>query len=95
MATELPRFTISVDDELFEFIEEYQHRNRYPNRNMAINALLKAGYEALKNQTDTTPKKPTRKKRKQQDEGEKTEIYIEPEEEEWQCVSGEDSISGC
>lgn len=95
MATELPHFSITVDDELFEMIEDFQFRNRYPNRNMAINALLRAGAEALKDQADTTPKKPTRKKRRQQDEDEKTEIHIEPEEEERQCVSGEDSISGC
>ena len=64
MATELPRFTITVSDELFELIEDFQYRNRYPNRNMAINALLLAGAEALKEQNDTSRKKPTRKKRK-------------------------------
>ena len=64
MATELPRFTITVSDELFELIEDFQYRNRYTNRNMAINALLLAGAEALKEQNDTSRKKPTRKKRK-------------------------------
>lgn len=83
MATELPRFTIAVDDELFEIIEDFQHRNRYPNRNMAINELLRAGAEALKEKADKTPKKPTRKKRKQtgEDENEKREIHNDTEEE--------------
>lgn len=63
MATDLPRFTITVDEDLFAFIEDFQHRNHYPNRSMAINALLLAGAEALKDVTDPTPKKPTRKKK--------------------------------
>lgn len=63
MATDLPRFTITVDDELFEFIEDFQHRNHYPNRSMAINAILQAGAEVLKDVNDPTPKRPTRKKK--------------------------------
>lgn len=47
MSTEKPRFTITVDDELFELIEDFRFENRYPNRNVAINALLLAGAEAL------------------------------------------------
>ena len=68
MATDMPHFSITVDDELFDFIIEFQHKNRYPNRNMAINALLLAGAEVLKDQEDTSFKKPTRKKRKKVDE---------------------------
>lgn len=68
MATDLPHFSITVDEEMFEFIIEFQHRNRYPNRNMAINAMLKAGAEVLKDQEDSTIKKPTRKKRKKVEE---------------------------
>ena len=64
MPTDKPRFTITLDDELFNAIEDFQFNNRYPNKNMAINALLEAGIKALKDQHDTTPKKPTRKKRK-------------------------------
>lgn len=47
MSTEKPRFTITVDDELFALIEDFRYENRYPNRNVAINALLLAGAEAL------------------------------------------------
>lgn len=40
MPTDKPRTMITLDEETFEMIEDFQHRNRYPNRNMAINALL-------------------------------------------------------
>ena len=35
MATEKPRFTISLDDELLELVEDFRFRNRYPNSTMA------------------------------------------------------------
>ena len=63
MPTDKPRTMITLDEETFEMIEDFQFRNRYPNRNMAINALLEAGLKALKDEIDPTPKKPTRKKR--------------------------------
>lgn len=63
MPTDKPRFTITLDDDTFTEIDNFQFRNHYPNRNMAINALLQAGLDALKNEDDPTPKKPTRKKR--------------------------------
>ena len=63
MATDLPRFTITVDDDLMEFIDDFQFRNHYPNRNMAINALLLAGAEVLKDKADPTPKRPTRRRK--------------------------------
>ena len=66
MATDLPRFTITVDPELFEFIDEFQFRNHYPNRNMAINEILHAGAEVLKDKADPTPKKPTRRRKKKE-----------------------------
>lgn len=64
MATQKPHFSITLDDELFEKIEDFQFRNRYPNRNMAVNAIIEKGIEALKDVEDTSRKKPTRKKRK-------------------------------
>lgn len=64
MPTDKPRFTITLDDDMFKAIEDFQYNNRFPNRNMAINALLQAGIEVLKDEKDQTPKKPTRKKRK-------------------------------
>lgn len=64
MATDLPRFTITVDDELMEFIDDFQFQNRYPNRNMAIREILLAGAEALKEkQPDISPKHPHRRRK--------------------------------
>ena len=64
MATDLPRFTITVDDEMMEFIDDFQFQNRYPNRNMAIREILLAGAEALKEkQPDTSPKHPRRRRK--------------------------------
>ncbi len=64
MATDLPRFTITVDDELMEFIDDFQFQNRYPNRNMAIREILLAGAEALKEkQPDASPKHPRRRRK--------------------------------
>ena len=47
MATEKPRFTITVDDELFQAIEDFRYENRYPNRNQAILALLRMGADSM------------------------------------------------
>lgn len=34
MATEKPRFTITLDDELLELVEDFRYKNRYPNRTL-------------------------------------------------------------
>lgn len=57
MATEKPRLLVTVDDEMFKMIDDFQHRNHYPNRSMAMEALLHAGLEVLKDELDPTPKK--------------------------------------
>lgn len=48
MATEKPRYSITVDDDLFEAIEDFRFSNRYPNRNQATIELIRLGLEALK-----------------------------------------------
>ena len=64
MATDLPRFTITVDEDMMEFIDEFQFQNRYPNRNMAVNEILLAGAAVLKGkQPDKTPKHPRRRRK--------------------------------
>ena len=47
MATNKPRYTVSVDDELFERIEDFRFNNRYGTRAEATVALLSLGLEAL------------------------------------------------
>jgi len=48
MATERPRFMVSVPDELFKQIEDYRFENRFQNRSDAINKLIGVALEYLK-----------------------------------------------
>lgn len=47
MATNKPRYTVSVDDELFERIEDFRFENRFNSRAEATIALIKLGLESL------------------------------------------------
>ena len=46
MATDRPRFSITVDDELFKQIEDFRFNNRFQNRNDAMIALVRLGLQA-------------------------------------------------
>ena len=46
MATTRPRYTVSVDDELFERIEDFRFANRYQTRSEATVELIRLGLEA-------------------------------------------------
>ena len=48
MATDKPRYTISVDDELFQQIEDFRFERRYQTRSQATVALIRLGFEQLK-----------------------------------------------
>lgn len=50
MATNRPRYTVSVDKELFEQIENFRFENRYNTRSEATVELIRLGLEALKKQ---------------------------------------------
>ena len=41
MPTEKPRFTVILDHDLLELINDYWHKHRLKNRNVAINELLR------------------------------------------------------
>ena len=41
MSTDKPRFTITVDDELFKRLEDYRFENRFPNRSQAVVELIR------------------------------------------------------
>ena len=41
MSTEKPRFSITVDDELFKRLEDYRFENRLPNRSQAVVELIR------------------------------------------------------
>lgn len=53
MATKQPRYTVSVDDELFQKIEDFRFENRFQTRSDATVALLKLGIESLEAQKKT------------------------------------------
>ena len=56
MATEKPRYSITLEQELFDQVEDFRFENRYKNRNEATITLIKLGLEALKKQDKVIPK---------------------------------------
>ncbi len=53
MATDRPRYTVSVDDEMFKAIEDFRFEKRFNSRSEATVELIRLGLEALKKQEDT------------------------------------------
>ncbi len=52
MATNRPRYTVSVDDELFKQIEDFRFEQRFNTRSEATVELIRLGLEYLKNQQE-------------------------------------------
>lgn len=50
MATNKPRYTVSVTNEMFEEIENFRFKNRFQTRSDATTELIRLGLEALKEQ---------------------------------------------
>ncbi|MCL2697767.1 MAG: hypothetical protein FWE74_06775 [Oscillospiraceae bacterium] len=50
MATDKPRYSITLDDELFEQVENFRFENRFQTRNQATVELIRLGLEVIKNQ---------------------------------------------
>ena len=48
MATNKPRYTVSVDDEMFNAIENFRFENRFQTRSEATVELIRLGLEQLK-----------------------------------------------
>jgi len=57
MATDKPRYTVSVDDEMFKEIEDFRFAHRYNTRAAATVELIRLGLEALKKQEEQEEKK--------------------------------------
>ena len=59
MATNKPRYTVSVDNNLFREIEDFRFDNHYQTRSEATAELIRLGLESIKNETNTQarPKK--------------------------------------
>ena len=53
MATDRHRYTISIDHELFQKIEDFRFQNRFPTRSEASEALIRLGLRAVENQKKT------------------------------------------
>lgn len=47
MATNKPRYTVSVDDEMFNAIENFRFENRFQTRSEATVELIRLGLEQL------------------------------------------------
>ena len=48
MPTEKPRFTVIVDDDMFQAIEDFRFENRFPSRSAAALELIRLGIEQIK-----------------------------------------------
>ena len=59
MATDKPRYTVSVDNELFQQIEDFRFEHRFQTRSEATVELIRLGLEQLKKEREAQ-KKPTR-----------------------------------
>ncbi len=62
MATNKPRYTVSVDDELFQKIEDFRFANRYQTRSEATTELIRRGIEALEKEEKDAKKEAKKKK---------------------------------
>lgn len=57
MPTEKPRYTIVVDKELLEEIDDFRYENRIPSRSAATLELIRRGIEQVKKEQEEKPKK--------------------------------------
>lgn len=53
MATEKPRYSITLDDELFQEVEDFRFQHRFQTRSQATIELIRLGLEALKEKNST------------------------------------------
>ena len=58
MATDRPRYTVSVDNELFQQIEDFRFERRFHTRSEATVELIRLGLESLKKEQQTPQEKP-------------------------------------
>lgn len=50
MATNRPRYTVSVDNDMFKKIEDFRFENRYQTRSEATVELIRLGLEIVEKQ---------------------------------------------
>lgn len=61
MATDRPRYTVSVDDELFRQIEDFRFAQRYQTRSEATVELIRRGLESLRQEAANQEASPSEK----------------------------------
>lgn len=52
MATDKPRYTVSVDKEMFQQIEDFRFEHRFQTRSEATVELIRLGLEQLKKEQE-------------------------------------------
>ena len=52
MATNKPRYTVSVDNDMFNAIEDFRFERRFQTRSDATVELIRLGLEALKKEQE-------------------------------------------
>ena len=52
MATDRPRYTVSVDNDLFQQIEDFRFERRFQTRSEATVELIRMGLESLKKEQE-------------------------------------------
>ena len=57
MATVKPRYSITLDEELFQEVEDFRFEHRYQTRNQATIELIRLGLEAVKQQQGSAGEK--------------------------------------
>lgn len=53
MATKKPRYMISVDDDMFNAIEDFRFERRFQTRSEATAELIRLGLEAIKKESQS------------------------------------------
>ena len=56
MATNKPRYTVSVDNELFKEIENFRFERRFQTRSEATVELIRLGIEAIRKEQEEAKK---------------------------------------
>ena len=54
MATDKPRFTVILEHDIANGVEEYWHSNRLKNKNAAINDLLRSAFDSIERESTQT-----------------------------------------
>lgn len=58
MATDRPRYTVSVDNDLFQQIEDFRFERRFQTRSEATVELIRMGLESLKKEQEARESTP-------------------------------------